>query len=115
MPAYPEAERIRCRDVCRMTSLSLRKVQQLAVAGKIPGAARIGGVWTFDPARVRAWIREQELQCLERPPISISGTASIGHGSRLPDASIEQRFAQLMQGKRRTGSKAIGKNSSARH
>jgi hypothetical protein len=39
----PEAERVRVAAVARITSLSPRKVQELAVAGRLPSAAASGG------------------------------------------------------------------------
>ena len=92
-PVMGEAERIRAQVVCTMTSLSLRKVQEMADQGLIPSAAKLGGVWTFDPIRVRAWIRERERACLEKagakPPTSSSGGARIGDVSVSTDESIE--------------------------
>lgn len=110
----PEAERVRVAAAARITSLSPRKVQELAVAGRIPSAAKLGGVWRFDPARVRAWIREEERRCLARPEISTSAVASGGDVSSLPDVSIDEAYARLIPAKRRGASGAGGSNSSAR-
>lgn len=109
-----ECERIRASDVAKITSLSIRKVQELAVTGKMPGAAKLGGVWTFDPARVRRWIKEQEDACLESPETSTSEERHGGGASRLPDANIEAAYEQLIRGKRPVGSKAGERSSSAR-
>ena len=43
-----------------MLGVSTRKVQEMAAAGRLPGAAKIDQLWTFDPAKIRAWILEQE-------------------------------------------------------
>jgi excisionase family DNA binding protein len=53
-------ERVRPADVARMLGVSTRKVQEMAAAGRLSGAAKIGQLWTFDPAKIRAWILEQE-------------------------------------------------------
>jgi len=108
-----EAERVRVTAVARITSLSPRKVQELAVAGRIPSAAKLGGVWTFDPARVRAWIREQERRCLASPETSTSAAVSGGDVSRLPDVSIDEAYARLIPAKRRGAYGAGGSNLSA--
>jgi predicted DNA-binding transcriptional regulator AlpA len=113
LPAQ-DAERIRVADVARITSLSVRKVQELAVARKLPGAAKLGGVWTFDPARVRQWIKEQEDVCPASPETSTSEERRGGAESRLPDASIEAAYEQLIHGKRRSGSGVGERSSSAR-
>jgi predicted DNA-binding transcriptional regulator AlpA len=100
-----DAERIRARTVCTMTSLSLRKVQEMADQGKIPSAAKLGGVWTFDPIRVRAWIRERERACLEKAgakPSTCTGAAILGGDASVStDESIELAYEQLIHGKRR--------------
>jgi hypothetical protein len=49
-----------------MLGVSTRKVQEMAAAGRLPGAAKIGQLWTFDPAKVRAWILEQEASVSRR-------------------------------------------------
>src|SRR6185437_15801289 len=104
-------ERVRADAIARMTSLSIRKVQELAVAGKVPGAAKLGGVWTFDPARVRAWIREQERACLERPKISISEARRTTDVLSSPDASIDEAYARLVFGRRRDDLRAGNRGS----
>ena len=99
-------DRIRPSDVAHMTSLSLRQVQSMAAAGKIPGAAKLGGVWTFDPAQIAAWIRRQEQLCQQNfRRTAMPATASYGDVLRLPEESIDEAFEQLIHGKRRGASK----------
>jgi hypothetical protein len=39
----------------------------MAEAGEIPGAVKIRGQWTFDVARLRAWLRDlEDEQCRNR-------------------------------------------------
>lgn len=38
-----------------ITGLSARCLQALALKGVIPGATKLGGQWTFDEERLRAW------------------------------------------------------------
>lgn len=110
----PES-RIRPADVARITSLSLRQVQSLASSGKIPGAAKLGGVWTFDPVQIRAWIRRQEQSCQRNSrPTATRGTASSGDVLSLPDENIDEAFERLIAGKRRGGSKHGGSSSNAK-
>jgi hypothetical protein len=112
-----ETERVRADAVSRMTSLSVRKVQELAVAGKLPGAAKLGGVWTFNALRVRAWIRERERVCLEQAGEtrnSSTSAATRGGGvSSLPDESIALAYEQLIHGKRRDAQRHGGRSSNA--
>jgi predicted DNA-binding transcriptional regulator AlpA len=106
-------ERVRAGDVRRMTSLSIRQIQDMAAKGDIPGAVKLGGVWTFDPSRVRAWIREKE-RCLANPETSTNARISGGVGSASTDESIEAAYEQLIRGKRHAASKAGERNSSVR-
>ena len=46
--------RIRSAAAARILGVSRRSVQGLALRGELPGAARIGGVWTFDAERLAA-------------------------------------------------------------
>jgi len=108
------SERIRAAVVSEMTSLSVRTIQDLAIAGKLPGAAKLGGVWTFDPVRLRAWIIERELACQGNPGISISAAQHGGGASRLPDANIEAAYEQLIRGKQRAASRGGGRSLNAR-
>ena len=55
-----DAERIRATDVSRMLAVCVRKVQQMAARGELPGAAMVDGVWLFDPVQIRLWVKEQE-------------------------------------------------------
>jgi len=59
MTAPLKPERIRPRDAAAITGLSLRAVQGMALRGEIPGAAKIGGCWTFDEKTLRTWIADQ--------------------------------------------------------
>ena len=102
------AERIRASAVAEITSLSVRTVLELAASGKIPGAAKLHYVWTFDPEKVRAWIRDQEAKACRVPVskrTSTKGTGRYGGGSNSPAIATEQAFERLMQGKRKDGSK----------
>jgi hypothetical protein len=64
-----------------MLGVSQRSVQGLARRGELPGAARIGGVWTFDAAGLTAFVTQRELDA-ERPVVS---------GRPLPPARLPTR------------------------
>jgi hypothetical protein len=55
-----ESLRIRPRGVAHMTSLSVRKVQELAQRGELPSAALEISGWTFDERHIQLWIGGQE-------------------------------------------------------
>jgi hypothetical protein len=96
------AERIRPADVSRMTSLSVRQVQFLAAGGKIPGAAKLGGVWTFDPVQIKAWITAEECRTCHRADTSISGATHGGAASVSMAESIDEAFERLIRKRPRT-------------
>ena len=59
------APRIRKGAVAAMLGVSARTVLDMARAGRLPGAAQVGKLWTFDPAKIRAHVArlEAEAQC----------------------------------------------------
>jgi hypothetical protein len=71
-----------------MTSLSVRKVQELAAAGELPGAAKLGGVWTFDQQKVRSWIEEREAHAARpRPRVDVP---AVRYVARKGDVTLGQ-------------------------
>lgn len=58
--AEEERERLLIRDVAVKTGLPKRTVQQMAKRGDIPGAAKLGNVWTFDRWQLTRWIEDAE-------------------------------------------------------
>ena len=58
------APRSRCKIDGAVARLGLepRTVRRLAAAGGIPGAAKIGGTWTFDVAMLDAFVSEKERE-----------------------------------------------------
>src|SRR5271166_2944564 len=111
----PRPERVRPPEVANMTGLSVRKVQELSAAGRIPGAAKLGGVWTYDPEQVRKWIKQRERQTWrgDSPSIATSATASSGDVSSSVAESIDVAFSHLIPGKRPNGSRRGSSSSNA--
>lgn len=52
--------RLRIRAACDATGLTARGLQAMAARGEVPGAAKLGRVWTFDAAKLDRWIRARE-------------------------------------------------------
>lgn len=61
--ANEESERIRINDVVLKTGLAKRTIQKMAQRGEIPGAAKLGTVWTFNRIKLARWITQQERRC----------------------------------------------------
>lgn len=58
-----ESERIRINDVVLKTGLAKRTIQKMAQRGEIPGAAKLGTVWTFSRHKLARWINDAERRC----------------------------------------------------
>ena len=80
------APRNRCKIDGAVTRLGLepRSIRNMAAAGKIPGAAKFGDIWTFDVAMLDAFVSEKEREtCLNsqrRQRGVTGGRASSGVG-----------------------------------
>lgn len=85
LPPSP-AKRVKVAAVEQETGLSARIIQMMAARGDIPGAAKLGGTWTFDVAKLRRWIREQEAKTWQGA--STSAGRSGGGASVSPVESI---------------------------
>lgn len=103
------SERIRVNRVCEITGLGKRQVQAMAVQGKIPGAAQLGRLWTFDEGKLRRWIALREKAC---QGTSTNGARHTGAVFKLPDTNIEAAYIRAIGLKRSRGS-AIGLRASA--
>lgn len=89
-------ERVRPTDAVAITGLSLRTVQALALRGEIPGAAKLGGSWTFDEAALRNWIKER-TQCPQDRRHLSTRTGEVtryGRGSPLQDENSVRALEQ---------------------
>ncbi|MEP9376149.1 helix-turn-helix domain-containing protein [Aquabacter sp. CN5-332] len=97
-------ERIRAHAAAGILGIETRTVQALAARGELPGACKIGGLWTFDEAALRNWIRER-TQCQndqKRRNTPTGGETRYGRGFPLKvEKSVkacEQALQQLRRG-----------------
>ena len=112
----PEPERIRTAEVVRLTSLSIATILDMARTGRIPGAAKLGGTWTFDPLQIRAWIRQQERKTACRTRVTSTKEATrTGAASALMAWNLDERFEQVTRKKPGAGSKDGSSRSSSPH
>jgi hypothetical protein len=106
-----EPERGTIVDAMRITGLRRRRtVQALAAAGKLPGAAKIAGSWTFDLRKLRAYVADREMACQDAASatprkIAIGATASCMAALRSVGSSDDSAYAQAMSMLRRPGSR----------
>jgi hypothetical protein len=94
--------RIRAAEVSRITTLSIRQVQSMAATGRIPGAAKLGEIWTFRVDALQAWIKAQEQACQRSSrPIATGAVVRFGSASSItPEASIDEAFERLIRKRR---------------
>lgn len=96
-------KRIRAAEACEATGLKLRGLQAMAARGEIPGAAKIGRIWTFDSVKLGQWIQERERATAQRAMNvnSFSWGKPIGREFRLPGVTCGEAYARLIGLKRR--------------
>ena len=87
-------ERIKAQIAARMLGISLRSVQVMAARGELPGAAKIGRIWTFDVARLRGFVEDKEAECLNQTYSAEMG--SIGCAPLSAELSTEKAYLSLI-------------------
>jgi hypothetical protein len=112
LPLPIPQERVKMDGAKSITGKTARALRAMAIGGAIPGAVKIGGEWTFDVARLRAWICDLEQQqgnrcaTVEKLPTTASGTErSFGGGRRSTGRSGDGRYEQTIQRLLRSGSR----------
>jgi hypothetical protein len=96
------ADRIRADELARRLAQSKRKIQEMAAAGRIPSAAKIGAIWTFDPDAIDARVRSLEAKTVQRSVQRTRIDRKAGIGIQ-PDSSTKNLTLhnQLIAGRRR--------------
>jgi hypothetical protein len=87
--------RIKSRAASAILGVSQRTVQSIATAGGLPGAARIGGAWTFDSEKLTAFVKEREREA-ERVVVPIRPQKP---RPRPTSAKVSAAYAALMAGR----------------
>jgi len=95
-------ERIRAQDAAIILGVETRTVQALAARGDLPGACKIGRLWTFDAATLRAWIRERSTCPGQRRQNTPTGVETrSGRDLPLQAANSAKAYALTLQKLRR--------------
>lgn len=82
-------ERIRANQAAAILGMNKRTSQAMALRGELPGAAKIGGLWTFDEATLRSFIEER----VQRPKIrQPAHTRQTDDYRPMSDARIEREL-----------------------
>ena len=87
--------------------LKRRNIQARAARGEIPGAFKIGHLWTFDVALLRRYVRERQLQCNGKRRQDAFGVAiPFGVASISTVAKSDDRYRRATQRLRQSGRQA---------
>lgn len=89
-------ERVAIADAVRISGINKRTLQNMALLGAIPGAAKPAGRWTFDIIQLRKWAQqgpEKVVPCLRT---SSSEMASTGDVSRSAGESTVSRYMSVL-------------------
>ena len=94
-------ERGTAQQAAAMLGLKPRKLQTMSVHGDIPGAAKLGRLWTYDLAKLRQFIDQQEkITCqgsAKRPPDATGAAISSGRKLEGVGVSSAGRLRQMIQ------------------
>jgi len=71
-------------------------VQEMALRGELPGAARIGGVWTFDPVKLAAFVKQREVEAVAPPRARSPAPVVMLAPRRQRPAKINAAYRQLL-------------------
>jgi predicted DNA-binding transcriptional regulator AlpA len=96
-------ERVSTGRAAQICGLSSKTLLRLARDGKVPGAAELDdGLWRFDVARLRDWLRRQEAQCQRgtEARISTKGTVLGTPECRSVGTTYDVAYEQLLGQKR---------------
>jgi hypothetical protein len=86
-------ERVKVADAIAITGLGQRKLQQMAAAGQVPGAARppTFRVWTFDLVELRAWVANWDV------PRAATAPRPRAHIGTVPGADISDTYERAKE------------------
>ena len=86
--------RIRSDVAAEMLGITARGVQAMAARGDLPGAAKIGKVWTFDRDKLDRYVAAKEMECASGT--YTKGKASGGCEPKSAALNIERAYEQAI-------------------
>jgi hypothetical protein len=95
-----EIERVGTAIASRITGIPIRTLQNLALEGQVPGAAKPAGRWTFDINLLRHWCRSPTQKVESWQKISMSETEYTGRASRSPVKNIDALYESVLNQRR---------------
>jgi hypothetical protein len=86
--------RIQSADAAMMLGVSRRTTQEMAARGELPGAAKIGDVWTFDPDALAGFVRERE--CAVKADRSLVDNMEPADARRRTSSQADRAYERVM-------------------
>jgi hypothetical protein len=101
------AERGTTIEAAAILGLKPRKLQAMSQRGEIPGAAKLGRQWTYDLAKLRRFVEQQEQACQnEKPRPAATGAEKFsGARFRLKASGSGGRLGQMIRQSQRRAAK----------
>ena len=111
MSSLPERCTIKTAEL--ILGLKRRNIQAKAARGAIPGAIKLGNLWTFDVAELGNYLKRQgEQQCAARLQLDASGVVKLfGAAFTSMAGNSDGRYKQVIQKLRHSGA---GQHKTAR-
>jgi hypothetical protein len=107
--AHGAAERIGAKEAAAILGVKPRKLQAMSARGAIPGAARIGRQWSYDPVKLRRYLKHREREVCQASAgrrADATGVArSSGAALKSAAGSSAGRLRQMIQQSRSRVSK----------
>jgi excisionase family DNA binding protein len=105
--AVPDGLRDTADQAAAILGIPRRTVQALAARGELPGAAKIGRLWTFDIEKLRRLVRQRERETWQsarhRPDVFGAATPfTVAFGS-VGDSSGGRLKQMIQQSRKRVG------------
>jgi hypothetical protein len=101
--SFPERCTIETAEL--ILGLKRRNIQAKAARGEIPGAAKLGHLWTFDIALLRRYVRERQ-QCTGKHRQDAFGVATLFRVAGISTAARSgDRYRQATRKLRHSGEK----------
>lgn len=106
------SERVRADRAACILGVERRTVQSLAQRGQLPGAAKVGRIWTFNELALRNWLAGKAAEC-ENKNVRQSGATGVvtrsGVGSSSTATSIEKAYEQALSNLRENVRRKLGR------
>jgi hypothetical protein len=105
-----KTERVTAEQAISILGLRPRKLQLMSQRGEIPGAAKLGRQWTYDLAKLRRFVEQQEKVTTWRkgarpPPDATGGEIHSGPALRSVGKGSGGRLRQMIRQSQRRAAK----------